>query len=195
AEDVPGENCYGVIPAFADQPVFARGEARFRGEAVAAVAGRRSAIEALDFENFPVHWTPLPALTSIEDALAGEAPAIHLARPGNILVSGRVVRGDVSAGFQAADAIVEAEFETGFVEHAPIEPEAGFARRTGDRIEVQACTQAPYMDRDGIAKLLGIAPEAVRIIPSAVGGGFGTKLDLSVQPFIALAAWHLHRPV
>ena len=51
------------------------------------------------------------------------------------------------------------------------------------------------MDRADLAKLLGIAPEKVRIIPSAVGGGFGTKLDLSVQPFIALAAWHLGKPV
>src|SRR5262249_17981344 len=60
--------------------------------------------------------------------------------------------------------------------------------------EIQACTQSPYMDRADIAKVLGIAPEAVRIIPTAVGGGFGSKLDLSVQPFIALAAWHLNRP-
>ena len=51
------------------------------------------------------------------------------------------------------------------------------------------------MDRDGIAKILGIAPEQVRIIPTAVGGGFGSKLDLSIQPFIAVAAWRLDRPV
>ena len=51
------------------------------------------------------------------------------------------------------------------------------------------------MDRDDIAKILGIAPEKVRIIPTAVGGGFGSKLDLSVQPFVALAAWKLGRPV
>src|SRR6478672_1159534 len=51
------------------------------------------------------------------------------------------------------------------------------------------------MDRADIARILGIAPEAVRIIPSAVGGGFGAKLDLSVQPFVALAAWHLRQPV
>ena len=82
-----------------------------------------------------------------------------------------------------------------FVEHACIEPDAGFARRVGDRIEVQACTQAPYMDRDDIAAILGIAPEAVRIIPTAVGGGFGSKLDLSVQPFIAFAAWLVGLPV
>ena len=51
------------------------------------------------------------------------------------------------------------------------------------------------MDRADVARILGIAPEAVRIIPTAVGGGFGSKLDLSVQPFVALAAWHLRQPV
>src|SRR5271170_4082082 len=51
------------------------------------------------------------------------------------------------------------------------------------------------MDRDDVAKILGIAPTQVRIIPTAVGGGFGSKLDLSVQPFIAVAAWRLDRPV
>ena len=99
------------------------------------------------------------------------------------------------AALALADVVVEGVFSTGFVEHAYIEPEAGFARRVGDRIEVQACTQAPYMDRDDVARILGLAPEAVRILPTAVGGGFGSKLDLSVQPFVALAAWRLNRPV
>ncbi len=104
------------------------------------------------------------------------------------------MRGDVERALATADFVVEDSYETGFVEHAYIEPEAGFARRVGDTIEVQACTQSPYMDRADIAKILGIAAEAVRIIPTAVGGGFGSKLDLSVQPFVALAAWHLNRP-
>ena len=92
---------------------------------------------------------------------------------------GTVTASDLSS-IGGADVVVEAEFETGFVEHAYIEPEAGFARRVGDTIEVQACTQSPYMDRHDIAKILGIALEKVRIIPTAVGGGFGSKLDLSV---------------
>jgi CO/xanthine dehydrogenase Mo-binding subunit/aerobic-type carbon monoxide dehydrogenase small subunit (CoxS/CutS family) len=195
ARDVPGENRYGVIPPFADQPVFAVREARFRGEAVAAVVGEAAAIEALDLADFPVTWQELPALTSIDAALAAHAARIHDTRPGNVLIRGRVVRGDVDLALADADVTAETELETGFVEHAYIEPEAGFARRVGDRIEVQACTQSPYMDRDDIAKILGIAQDAVRIIPTAVGGGFGAKLDLSVQPFIALAAWNLKRPV
>jgi len=195
AKDIPGENVYGVIPRFADQPVFAEAEARFRGEAVAAVVGDAEIIEALDLSTFPVTWEELPALTTIQDALAAGAELIHGSRENKLLVRGRVVRGDVEKALAESDVVVEGEYETGFIEHAYIEPEAGFARRVGDQIEIQACTQAPYMDRADLARILGIAPEAVRIIPTAVGGGFGAKLDLSVQPFVALAAWHLRRPV
>src|SRR5246500_1420728 len=195
ARDVPGENCYGVTPDFADQPVFAESEARFRGEAVAAVVGDEEAIATLDPAQFPVTWEQLPAILDMDAALAPGAYRIHAHRPNNVLVHGRVVRGDVDRELADAAVVVEDTYETGFVEHAHIEPEAGFARRVGDRIEVQACTQSPYMDRDDLARILAIPPESVRIIPSAVGGGFGAKLDLSVQPFIALAAWHLRQPV
>jgi aldehyde oxidoreductase len=195
ARDVPGENCYGVIPRFADQPVFAESEARFRGEAVAMVVGEEAAIENLDLSSFPVTWHELPPIKTIDAALAANAAQIHDHRPNNILTGGRVARGDVDRALAGADFVVEDSYETGFVEHAYIEPEAGFARRVGDSIEVQACTQSPYMDRADIARILGIPAESVRIIPTAVGGGFGSKLDLSVQPFVALAAWHLNRPV
>src|SRR5271169_1009105 len=195
AKDVPGANRYGVIAPFADQPVLAERVTRFRGEAAAVVVGDSETMRDLDLAAFPVTWSPRPALTTLEEALEEGAERIHPRRAHNILTTGRVARGDVAAGLAAADIVVEGAFETGFVEHAYIEPEAGFARRVGDRIEIQACTQAPYMDRDDVAKILGIAPTQVRIIPTAVGGGFGSKLDLSVQPFIALAAWRLDRPV
>ncbi len=195
ANDVPGVDCYGVIPKYADQPVFAQEESRFRGEAVAAVVGDADALEGLDPNEFPVRWEPLPALKSIDEALFPGALRLHEHREGNVLVRGRVVHGEVERALEESDVVVESEYETGFVEHAYIEPEAGFARRIGDTIEIQACTQSPYMDRDDIAKILGIAQERVRIMPTAVGGGFGSKLDLSVQPFVALAAWKLNRPV
>ena len=197
SQDVPGEDCYGVIGRFADQPIFAHAEigARYRGEAVAAVVGESDAIENLDPATFPVSWEELPALRTMDEALTPGAPLIHPNRAENVLTRGRVVRGDVDKALAGADVVAEGEFETGFVEHACIEPEAGFAKRVGNGIEIQACTQSPYMDRADIAKLLGIPAESVRIIPTAVGGGFGTKLDLSVQTFLALAAWHLHRPV
>jgi aldehyde oxidoreductase len=195
AKDVPGKDCYGVIPRFADQRVFAHRETRHRGEAVAAIVGEGPAVEAIDPAMFPVAWEELPALREIGEALAEGAPLIHSNRDNNVLVSGRVVRGNVEQAMASAEITAEGDYETGFIEHAYIEPEAGFARRVGDGIEIQACTQSPYMDRADIATILGIAAEKVRVIPTAVGGGFGAKLDLSVQPFIALAAWHTGKPV
>jgi aldehyde oxidoreductase len=195
ADDIPGRNIFGVIPPFADQPVFAVGETRFRGEAVAAVVGDRAVVEALDLSRFLVTWEERPAVLSIDAALDASAPLLHENRAGNVLVRGRVARGDVEAALASAVIRVEGRFVTSFVEHAYIEPEAGWARRVGDRIEITASTQAPYMDRDDTAAIMNLPPESIRIIPSACGGGFGSKLDLSVQPYIALAAWVTARPV
>ncbi|TMJ42989.1 MAG: aldehyde oxidase [Alphaproteobacteria bacterium] len=195
AADIPGQNLHGVIGPFADQPVFALGATRFKGEAVALAVGEASAIEALDLSGFPVSWEKLPPLLTLDEALHSAAKLVHDARPGNLLTSGRVVSGDVDAALASADVVVEGEFETGFVEHAYIEPEAAWARRVGATIEIFTCTQAPHMNRDDLAKILGLASDAVRIVPTAVGGGFGSKLDLSLQPFVALAAYHLDRPV
>ena len=195
AEDIPGRNLFGVIPPFADQPVFAEQETRFRGEAVAAVVGNPAAIQSLDLADFPIEWQELPHSLIPSDALAEDAPQLHDDRPGNRMASGQVRCGDPEAGFADAAAIVEGRFSTGYIEHAYIEPEAGSAKRVGNRIEIRVCTQAPYMNRDEVALVLGLAPEQVRIIPTAVGGGFGSKLDLSTHPFLALAAWKLKRPV
>lgn len=194
ASDVPGKNLFGVIPECVDQPVFAHKETRFKGEVVAALAGEESALSSLNIEDFPVSWTELPEVMTAADALAEDAPQLHSNRPHNELVKGLVRRGDLTTEFEKADEIVSGAFSTGFIEHAYIEPEAGFARRVGDSIEIQACTQAPYMDRDAIAAILALEPEKVRIIPTSVGGGFGSKLDISLQPYVALAAWVLERP-
>jgi aldehyde oxidoreductase len=195
ADDVPGRNMFGTIAPFIDQPVFARDVARFKGEAVATVALEPDLAWQLDLKDFPITWEPLPPLVTMTDATDPKAVQLHPNRAGNILTTGLVQRGDAAAEMAKAEVVVEGAFETGFVEHAYIEPEAGFARRVGDRIEIQACTQSPYLDRDEMAAIIGIAPENVRIIPTAVGGGFGSKLDLSVQPFLGVAAWVLNRPV
>src|SRR5262249_4818502 len=120
---------------------------------------------------------------------------LHAAHPDNVLVRGFLRKGDIADGFAAAALVADGSFETSFVEHAYIEPEAGYARRVGERVEVFACTQTPYMDRDELPLIVGLEPRRIRIIPSACGGGFGGKLDLSLQPLIALAAWKLGRPV
>jgi aldehyde oxidoreductase len=195
ASDIPGANSFGIYPDIKDQPVLADRFVRFRGEAVLALVADAATIEILTDAEIPIVWQVQEPVIGIEAALAPGAPVLHEAHQDNILITGRVRRGDVDAALAASAAVVEGAFETGFVEHAYIEPEAGYARRVRDRIEIFACTQTPYMDRDEIARVLGLAPDAVRIIPSAVGGGFGGKLDLSLQPLIASAAWLLDRAV
>ncbi|TIU66454.1 MAG: 2Fe-2S iron-sulfur cluster binding domain-containing protein, partial [Mesorhizobium sp.] len=194
AADIPGHNCFGVIGPFADQPALAEGEARFRGEAVALVAGEREAILDLDLTDFPVSWTELPHVLQPSDAKADSAALLHRHRPANLLTSGFVERGDPDAALAGAAVTVSGAIETSYVEHAYIEPEAGYAYMDGDTLVVVACTQAPYMDRDDTAKVLGLAVDKVRIVPTATGGGFGSKLDVSLQPLIGLVAMRTGRP-
>jgi CO/xanthine dehydrogenase Mo-binding subunit/aerobic-type carbon monoxide dehydrogenase small subunit (CoxS/CutS family) len=194
ANDIPGQNRYGIYPTGKDQPALAEGYVRYRGEAFAALVGDDATIASIRDNELPIRWEPLPPL-SLDGALAAGAHQLHEASPGNILVKGRVARGDVETALAHSAATAEFTAETTFVEHAYIEPEAGYARRVGDRMEIFATTQTPYMDRDELALILGLKPEQVRIIPSACGGGFGGKLDLSLQPLIATAAWLLNQPV
>jgi CO/xanthine dehydrogenase Mo-binding subunit/aerobic-type carbon monoxide dehydrogenase small subunit (CoxS/CutS family) len=192
ARDVPGRNLFGIYPTGKDQPVLADGVARYRGEPVCALVGDPATLAEIAEAEIPIDWTVLPPVTF---DTAAAAPDLHPHAPGNVLCRGRLRRGDAAEALAQGAARASIVIETAFVEHAYIEPEAGYARRVGDRIEIVGCTQTPYMDRDEIAGILGIAPDAVRIIPTAVGGGFGGKLDLSFQPLVAVAAWLLRRPV
>ncbi|MFN4154241.1 MAG: molybdopterin-dependent oxidoreductase [Paracoccaceae bacterium] len=192
AADIPGRNAFGVIPAFADQPAIAKSPARFRGECVALVAFEAGTEP--DLADFPIDWEPLDAITTPAQAEAQGAALIHPDRPANRLIEGRVVKGDATAALAASAHVVTGSMQTGYVEHAYIEPEAGAAWMEGDTLTIRACTQAPVMDRDDTALVLGLPPHRVRIIPSAVGGGFGSKLDVSLQPLIGLVTLKTGRP-
>jgi CO/xanthine dehydrogenase Mo-binding subunit/aerobic-type carbon monoxide dehydrogenase small subunit (CoxS/CutS family) len=205
AADVPN-NAFAIFPDLRDQPVLADGVVRFRGEAVLALVGDAATVLAIGDGDVPIRYQPLAAHESIAAALAAadHGSALHARYPDNVLCHGRVVRGDVDAALAGAAIVVDSAFTTRHVEHAYIEPEAGYAEVVAGsdaggaplrRVRIFACTQTPYMDRDEIASVLAITPEQVHIVPSAIGGGFGGKLDLSVQPLVAVAAWKLGRPV
>lgn len=196
ADDIPGLNFFGVIPGFIDQPVFAENVARFKGEAVAAVVGDSATLECLDLSEFPISWNERQALLVPESALAASDDArLHESNDKNVMCRGFVQCGDAPEAMANAHLTVSACFTTGFIEHAYIEPEAGYATRVGDRLDIYGCTQAPFMDRDSLAQIMSLSPEQIRIVPTSTGGGFGAKLDLSFQPFIALASWVLNKPV
>lgn len=195
AADVPGSNVYGIYPTGKDQRVLADGTVRHLGEPVLALVGDATTIASIDDVELPITWEPLEPLADIDAALAPGARQLHDASPGNILTSGRVARGDPAAALATASATAQATLETSHVEHAYVEPEAGYAERVEDRIRIVASTQTPYMDRDELALILGLPADHVQVVPTACGGGFGGKLDLSIQPLVAIAAWLLDRPV
>ncbi len=192
AADIPGNKHFGVYPHIKDQPVLADGQVRYRGEAVLALVGARRAIWSLAEADLPITWQ---VEESVTDFCAEGQPPVQEDHADNVLARGFVNKGDAEAALAASPVKAQISTATPFIEHAYIEPEAGYAERKGDALEIWVTTQSPYMDRDETALVMGLAKEKVRIIPSACGGGFGGKLDLSLHPLIALAAWLLERPV
>jgi CO/xanthine dehydrogenase Mo-binding subunit/aerobic-type carbon monoxide dehydrogenase small subunit (CoxS/CutS family) len=194
AEDIPGENKFGVIPNFADQPALAVTEARFKGEAVAIVAGTYNSINNLDLETFPINWKPSKESLSIKASKDDNIETIHSDKKNNLLTVGKVVSGNPETIIEKSAFQVSGHLETSYVEHAYIEPEAGSAWMDDGTLVIQACTQAPFMDRDDTANILGLKKENVRIIPATAGGGFGSKLDVSIQPLLGLVTLKTKKP-
>jgi len=194
ADDIPGKNCFGVIPPFADQPALAGGRTRFLGEAVALIVGERDAVTTLDPSTFPVVWKKEIENLDPIAARGKRTEPIHENRADNVLITGHVRTGNPEEALAKATHLVEADSQSSYVEHAYIEPEAGCAWMDGETVVIQACTQAPHMDRDDTATILGLKPQHVRIIPAAAGGGFGSKLDVSIQPLLGLVTLKTGKP-
>ena len=136
----------------------------------------------------------MPETATVDLANATKGAAVHENIVGNQLTAGHVITGDADAALANAVHVAEGIFETAYVEHAYIEPEAGAAWMDGNTLVIQVCTQAPYMNRDDVANVLGLDIDAVRIIPAATGGGFGSKLDVTLQPLLGLAVLKTGKP-
>jgi aldehyde oxidoreductase len=197
AVDIPF-NAFAIFADMRDQPAIASGVVRFRGEAVLALVGSQAAVDAIDSSTALaklIQFDPLQEQLLMEESLARTATIVQSKFSDNVLCRGRVAKNWPAP--VASNQQFTASMTTQHVEHAYIEPEAGHAvwDTLTQMLTVFACTQTPYMDRDELANMFGLAPTKVRIIPSAVGGGFGGKLDLSLQPIIAAAAIKTKRPV
>ncbi|HEY3078554.1 MAG TPA: xanthine dehydrogenase family protein molybdopterin-binding subunit [Chloroflexota bacterium] len=194
AEDVPGRNAYGLVEA--DQPALCGEVVRFAGDRVALVAAdtRAAAVEGARLVR--VAYQELPAVTDPQAALAEGAPLVHAERGTNLLHHARIRKGDIAGGFAEADVVLEGAFETGWQEHAFLQPEAGIAYiDEQERVVVETAGQWLHEDRRQIAAVLGLPEERVIVRYAAIGGAFGGREDLSLQHLLALAAWKLRRPV
>ncbi len=201
AKDVP-VNEYGLI--MPDQPVLC-GPGGTRPDAdivrcymdnIALVIAETEEAAAKARDLIAITYEDLPVITDPFAAMRDDAPRLHANTPNNILTHYRIRKGDMQAGWAAAEVIVEGTYRTSWQEHAYLQPEAGlgYIDEQG-RVTVVVAGQWTHEDREQIAHALGLPEEAVRVIYPAIGGAFGGREDMSVQIVLALAAYRLRRPV
>lgn len=187
--------------------VMARDKALYHGHAVAAIAAVSKEAADAGLAAIRVDYEPLPAVLSIDAARAPGAVLLHEelytagledlpTSPSN--VAARVVyeKGDIQAGFAEAEEVVERTFSVAAAHQAYIEPHACVASvNAAGHVELWCCTQGQFMVRSGVAALLGMDVADIRVIPSEIGGGFGGKTTLYLEPLAVLLARKCRRPV
>ena len=191
APDVP-YNRFGLIDD--DQPLLCDDKVRFVGDRVALVAAETAEAAEAGAKRVRVQYEELPPVSDARAAMSPESPLVHEERENNILGHIRIRKGDVEAAFASADAVIEEEFSTSWQEHAYLQPDAGVAYYEGEKIVVETAGQWLHEDRRQIAKMLQLPEDDVVIRYAKIGGAFGGREDLIVQPLLALAAWKLKRP-
>ncbi|MDH3675417.1 MAG: molybdopterin-dependent oxidoreductase, partial [Anaerolineae bacterium] len=193
AADVP-VNQYGLqVP---DQPVLCgpgsskKGAdvVRFVGDQVAVIVAENEQIAAKARDLVKIEYEDLPGVYDAEYAMSGRAPQLHPGVVNNIADYKRIRKGDVVAGWEQSNVIVEGTYRTPFQEHAYLQPEAGtaYVDEVG-RITVHCAGQWTWEDQQQIAHALDLPPEKVRVVYDAIGGAFGGREDMSVQIVLALA--------
>jgi xanthine dehydrogenase molybdenum-binding subunit len=194
AEDIPGEINHGLVIKDWPALVGISEKVRYVGDAVALVAADtlENAQRALDL--IEVEYEELPVVSDPVQARETGSADIH--EDGNLLKHIKVRKGDLEAGFEEADIILEDTYHTAITEHAFLEPECAIARLTDEgRIEIHVGSQIPYADRSQIARCLGMADDEIRVIGTLIGGGFGGKEDIAGQIHAAMLTKETRRPV
>ena len=192
AKDIPGKNLVGTISK--DQPILASDRVRYIGDPVALIAAKTEEAAEEAAKKLIVVYEDLPSIHHPEEALQPYAPLVH--EKGNLLLEFHVIKGDAQRGFKEADAIVEETYATTWVDHAYMEPDAGISYLDeAGRITVVCPTQNVHYDQKEVASMLGLPLDQVRIIQCATGGGFGGRLDITIQCLMALAVFHLKKTV
>lgn len=179
-------------------PVLARGRVRHVGEAVAIVLAEDRYVARDAAELVEVEYEPLPAVTSVQAAVAPNAPRIHDAYPDNVYLRMPRTAGDYAAAARQAARLVRLNVVHQRINSAPMEPRSCVAQwHRGDQtLTVWSTTQIPHTLRDLLSTLLDIPSSRLRVIAPDVGGGFGAKLNLYPEEvLVPWAARRLGRPV
>jgi CO/xanthine dehydrogenase Mo-binding subunit len=202
-EDVP-KNTYTILCLIGvgpdEEPVLAEDEVRYKGEQIAAIIAEteEAAMEAVG--KVKLDLEELPAVFDVEEALKPGSPILKHWGTNFFVYEGhhcrRVRYGDVEKGFAEADFIVEERYQTSPIEHAPTETTGCVVKPEADgRYTVYTNTQALFFTLDNAALILEVPFNKLHLVGGTVGGGFGGKVDVIVEPITILASMKTGRPV
>ncbi len=184
-----------------DKGILARGKVRYIGEPVVAVAAidLRTAEKAISL--IKVDYKVLPAVLTIDEALKGEilvhkdindleyVKNVFFPQPdSNIASWNKAIKGDIKQGFAEADVIIENELSLPAVAHVPLETHVAIAKADPftKRVEIWTSSQSPFGVRQMLAKALGISQGDVRVVVPHIGGGFGGKAGIHLEPLVVV---------
>jgi carbon-monoxide dehydrogenase large subunit len=180
-----------VMPA---HPPMATDEVRYVGEAVACVVARDRYAAADALSAIEIDYEPLPPVLDIRTALDDGSPKVHEA--GNKSYEWVFANGDLDAAFRDAPVVLERNYRQQRLIPSAIEPRAVVCSCVGDEFTLWSATQIPHVLRVMLALVTGIPEQNIRVIAPDVGGGFGSKLQVTAEEVLAmLIARKLHRPV
>jgi CO/xanthine dehydrogenase Mo-binding subunit len=182
----PARN-YGVNRA--DQPIVAYDTVRFVGEPVALIAAETAAQAAAAARAIVVEYEPLPAVFDVFAAQQPDAPQLHAAVAENRLVHAKLRHGDLTDGFARADVVVEETFTSPAAQTMSLETHGVAAQWQDGRLTVWTGAQAPYQVQKALCDVFGLSADAVRVIVGPLGGGYGGKGHVRIEPLVAALAW------
>ncbi len=186
---------------------LAVGKVLYKGQAVAAVAARSTHLAEEALRLIKVEYEPLPAVTWVLDAMRDDAPILHgdlrtgglgdrSDRPTNVALHIQFEVGDVAQGFAEADVVIEREFKTATVHQGYIEPHVSTALWSADgHLKIWTSTQGSFTCRQQTAELLDLPVSRVTVVPCEIGGGFGGKIPVYLEPVAAILSRKCGRPV
>ncbi|HLN00969.1 MAG TPA: xanthine dehydrogenase family protein molybdopterin-binding subunit [Bryobacteraceae bacterium] len=193
--------------SYARGNVLAGGKALYRGHAIAAVAANSVHVAEEAANLIEVDYEVLPAVLTAPEAMQDGASILHeelktkefgeqTGRVSNVSEHFRHTMGDIAAGFAEADVVIEREFNTATVHQGYVEPQNATALWNSDgRILVWCSTQGAFVVRDVTACLLDVPVSHVRVTPMEIGGGFGGKIPVYIEPVAALLSKKTGKPV
>ena len=186
--------------------LMAREKVYYDGHPVAAVAATSEAIAKQALKLIKVDYEVLPHVIDVVEAMKPDAPVLHddqftkgveptPDKPSNVALRMESKLGDVEAGFRQADIIIEREFNTKPAHQGYIEPQASLATYTDGQAEVWTSTQGHFVMRAQIAKLLQMDVSKIKVTAAELGGGFGGKNNVYLEPLAVVLSRKSARPV